>query len=268
MIKIEKDFDAVPDILNSDNRKKAFKKNTKNKKFDYGKTLYKPDELKKQLHDIYHLKCVYCEDSLLNSPKHIEHYRPKDIYYWLAYSWDNLFLCCGSCNSAKGINFKTSNKKVKYKKESYEEIHSLGDKYDKAEKPKLINPEKDDIIKDILFDNNALISSNNDRVLYTIKTCNLNRNEVVQLRIEIINDFVSLIDDYYLSFNEDNLQDKSLLVKTFIPLVRKFINDCNTKKEFYSFRYFILNNIEIFFEDVTIQKIIKAIIKRNRDNLR
>ena len=84
MIKIEKDFANIPKILQSKNREEAFDKNVKDKKFNHGKTLYKPDELKNRLHKIYNFKCAYCEDTLLNAPKHIEHYRPKDTYYWLA----------------------------------------------------------------------------------------------------------------------------------------------------------------------------------------
>ncbi|MEA2099101.1 MAG: hypothetical protein U9P72_03130, partial [Campylobacterota bacterium] len=90
MIKVEKDFNDIPKILNSKNRKDAFIQSLKDKAFNHGKILYKPQELKNRLYKIYNLKCVYCEDTLLNVPKHIEHYRPKDIYYWLAYSWDNL----------------------------------------------------------------------------------------------------------------------------------------------------------------------------------
>lgn len=104
MIKVEKDFANIPKILSSQNRKDAFNKNVKDKAFNNGKTLYKPNKVKARLHKIYNLKCVYCEDSLLNSPKH--------IYYWLAYSWDNLLLCYTSCNRSKGVNFKTINQKI------------------------------------------------------------------------------------------------------------------------------------------------------------
>lgn len=268
MIKVKKDFNNIPDILNSNNRKEAFDKNINNKAFNHGKNLYKPNKLKNRLHKIYHLKCAYCEDSLFNAPKHIEHYRPKDIYYWLAYSWDNLLLCCTSCNSSKKLNFKTINEKINYTDETFDEIHNLRDKYDELEKPLLVNPEKDDILKDIVFDKYAKISSNNDRVKYTIETCNLNRNELQKSRIEILNDFNILINAYHFLFNKNNSQDKSISVKSFIPLVKKFVDDCKKENEFYSFRYFILNNIDVFFEDKKIQKILQALIKKiNGNNL-
>lgn len=64
-------------------------------------------------------KCCYCEARVL----HVafgdgEHYRPKagwkqqrgvpdekPGYYWLAYSWDNLFFACPRCNLSKGCLF-------------------------------------------------------------------------------------------------------------------------------------------------------------------
>lgn len=47
-------------------------------------------------------KCVYCESSVdLTSPCTIEHYHPKSLYPNETFEWDNLFACCGLCNSSK-----------------------------------------------------------------------------------------------------------------------------------------------------------------------
>jgi len=260
MIKVEKNFEDIPKILNSKNRKDAFSQNLKDKAFNHGKTLYKPRELKNRLHKIYNLKCVYCEDTLLNTPKHIEHYRPKDIYYWLAYSWDNLFLCCTSCNGSKGVNFEVKNKKILYTDETYKDIHSLGDNYDILEKPMLINPEKEDVLKDLTFDDKAQIFSSNDRVSYTLDICNLRRDELRVLREEILTDFVIRIERHY-----NNFKIKKDLTR-FEPDIETFIENCNKGNKFYSFRYFILNNPEVFFKKVPIQKIVKLIIKKLSKN--
>lgn len=180
MIKVEKDCDNIPTILKSKNREEAFKQNKKANKFIDTKNLYKVKSIQKKLFLIYHAKCAYCEDTLLNAPKHIEHYRPKDTYYWLAYSWDNLLLCCTSCNSTKGKSFKTQTQKVIYNGEKFEDIHNLRDTYDKIENPFIINPEKDDVLKYIFFNDKAEIFSDDERVKYTIDTASkLNRNELV-----------------------------------------------------------------------------------------
>lgn len=62
-------------------------------------------------------KCCYCEKEILSSYE-VEHYRPcaayqqdyngitfKPGYYWLSYTWSNLFYSCPSCNKSKGAYF-------------------------------------------------------------------------------------------------------------------------------------------------------------------
>jgi hypothetical protein len=53
-------------------------------------------------HDLYamqHYKCCYCEKRE-EQPKYrdVEHYRPKSRYWWLAWTWENLFFACNDCN--------------------------------------------------------------------------------------------------------------------------------------------------------------------------
>ncbi len=262
MIKVEKDFNNIPEILKSQNREDAFNSNISDEAFNHGKTLYKPQELKDRLHIIYNKKCVYCEDTLLNSPKAIEHYRPKDIYYWLAYSWDNLLLCCTSCNASKGVNFEIRNQQVNYNGEAFQNIHNLGNSYDELEQPMLVNPEKEDIKTDLIFDRKSNISSSNSRAAYTIQTCNLNRKELVELRLEMLTDFISSLQDFQEPFKKDNNQNKQEAIKLFIKVVERFIQKYNNKSKFYSLRYFILNNIEIFIDNDSMQKIIKSLIMK------
>lgn len=261
MIKVEKDFENIPTILKSKNREEAFKQNKEAKKFIDTKNLYKPKSIQKKLFEIYHGKCAYCEDTLLNAPKHIEHYRPKDTYYWLAYSWDNLLLCCTSCNSTKGVSFKTQNQKVIYNSEKFEDIHNLRDTYDKIENPFIINPEKDDILTHIFFNNKAEIFSDDKRVKYTIdEACKLNRDELVQKRIKIFNSFRQNIEEHYEIFKSK--KD----ITRFLPDINNFIKACDTTNDFYAFRYFIINNIEYFFEGklrVIIARVIKSHIGEN-----
>lgn len=83
----------------------------------YGHQIIK-DLLKR---DIQKHKCCYCEKEILSSYE-VEHYRPcaayqqvyngtvfKPGYYWLSYSWNNLFYSCGSCNKSKGAFFPLVN---------------------------------------------------------------------------------------------------------------------------------------------------------------
>jgi uncharacterized protein (TIGR02646 family) len=56
-------------------------------------------DVRKALYEMQHHKCCYCErtrDEKRESD--IDHFRPKALYWWLAYVWNNLFFTCRACN--------------------------------------------------------------------------------------------------------------------------------------------------------------------------
>jgi uncharacterized protein (TIGR02646 family) len=73
--------------------------------------LYSHVEVKKALEELFFDKCVYCElNPTGTSAWDVEHFRPKGRvaerdehhgYYWLAYTWENLFLSCQFCNQKR-----------------------------------------------------------------------------------------------------------------------------------------------------------------------
>jgi uncharacterized protein (TIGR02646 family) len=177
---------------------------------------------------------------LLDFPQHIEHYRPKSTYYWLVFSWDNLFLCCHLCNSSKGDKFDIANKRVSYNNEDFKDIHQLGDRYDEIEQPLTINPEKENILSKITFDKEAKISSTDARVKHTIEeVCKLNRKELVEKRVRVLNGFINEIKSILFKANKDERcsQQLSFALKKF-----------KEEQEFFSLRYFILKNLKLFME--------------------
>lgn len=77
---------------------------------------------RKELYARQHAKCAFCEKSLDESHQPVEHFRPKKAastfengkwvrvtthYWWLAWSWENLYFACNDCNGSKrkGIRF-------------------------------------------------------------------------------------------------------------------------------------------------------------------
>ena len=70
-------------------------------KSDYWKPA--KDQLKKEVHN----KCAYCEaDTAVVAHGDVEHFRPKGIYWWLVYCYDNYLYCCQVCNQVyKSDNF-------------------------------------------------------------------------------------------------------------------------------------------------------------------
>ena len=61
------------------------------------------DQLKAESFD----KCGYCEaNTSVVAHGDVEHFRPKTIYWWLAYCYDNYIFACQVCNQTfKGSNF-------------------------------------------------------------------------------------------------------------------------------------------------------------------
>ena len=87
---------------------------TSKRKTSFSFKIYKHDEVKRTLNDLFHFKCAYCESYFgATSPVDIEHFRPKLAveredgtlikpgYYWLAGAWDNLLPSCIDCNRAR-----------------------------------------------------------------------------------------------------------------------------------------------------------------------
>lgn len=254
MIKVTKNLDLVPNLLKKENRKSAFEANIKASDYVDDKNRYKVGSVQKRLHDIYSLKCGYCEKKLLDASKPIEHYRPKrGGYYWLAYSWDNLLLSCTECNTSKLNKFPIKGKKVNYNNEAFEDIHTLGKSYDEVEKPYLINPEKDDIVDKLRFDKKGMIYTDDERVQKTIYICTLNREALAKLRENVFIDFLQNMEGHYEYYKIKKGATR------FVPTVKKFIEETQRENSFFAFRQFILDNVELFFEDKNICKIIKHI---------
>lgn len=69
---------------------------------DFGRLYVGPSQdnplFKKTLRRAQHFKCCFCErlEVLLN--RDVEHFRPKSVYWWLAWTWENLVFSCDHCN--------------------------------------------------------------------------------------------------------------------------------------------------------------------------
>jgi uncharacterized protein (TIGR02646 family) len=60
---------------------------------------YAPAEVKAKLEEIFDEKCAFCEAKTKSGAHYdTEHFRPKSVYYWLAYEWSNFLLSCQRCN--------------------------------------------------------------------------------------------------------------------------------------------------------------------------
>lgn len=119
MIQIDKGF-SIPEILltgkgkqetdklctDFDNDPTSFQGTDPTKKHTFNSNIYTAKSVKNKLKKIQHNKCCFSEAKFTGDYGDVEHFRPKGRlgvegsnikhypgYYWLAYSWDNLFLC-------------------------------------------------------------------------------------------------------------------------------------------------------------------------------
>lgn len=211
---------------------------------------YKTQDIRDELVKIYHNKCAFCEQKVEQS--HIEHFRPKKIYYWLAYSWDNLILSCPECNIYKRTHFDIKGKQAKCPSiKNLNDINTIStEKYNLQEKPKFINPEVSDPRPYLIFETDGNINSDNEDYKYTIQKCRINRIYLKDERRKILDEFKdSIRSELYRAHTIDD-QKKSIEVG-----IRCFKNKAmDEDSEYFAFRnYAITHN--------WLHDIIKNIIK-------
>jgi uncharacterized protein (TIGR02646 family) len=244
MIKIEKDISLVPDSLQlplkeffvgrniptsckttHDRRLELVQKNNYDDRPIYN-SRYKQKN-----------KCAYCETRIEQS--HVEHYRPKSKYFWLAYSWDNLLLACSTCNTHKSDHFDISGAQVTFvnTKENLKEIHGKSREYDLVEQPKMINPEVTDPIGRISFERNGAIRSNDPDFAYTIDKCKIDRKDLNDSRRKILD--VLERDLRSAMVENSNPDDQTIVIES---IIRKFLRDSkDTELQYLGFRRYAIS---------------------------
>lgn len=61
--------------------------------------------VKGELSAMQHRTCCYCEKREEQAKyRDVEHYRPKSLYWWLAWTWENLLFACIDCNREQKRN--------------------------------------------------------------------------------------------------------------------------------------------------------------------
>ena len=199
---------------------------------------YKTADIKRKLITLYKNKCAYCEQKVESF--HVEHYRPKQIYFWLAYSWDNLISACAFCNEYKSTNFQITPPQatLTVNNTNLRNINSLSNGYDAYENPDLINPEGTNPYGNIVFHDNGNITSPDAKFTYTINTCRIDRTYLNDRRKKIIDD---LRRDLRSAFVDNGTPaEQTVAIRT---IVTKFMADWNDdENEFLAFRKFVIDH--------------------------
>jgi len=199
---------------------------------------YKMGDIKTLIRGLYKNKCAYCEQRVEQS--HVEHYRPKQTYYWLAFSWDNLLCACDDCNQFKSTNFRINGLRATLAVglNSIKNINTLSASYDLSELPDMVNPEVTDPAGQLVFDKDGKISSPNARFDYTIDKCQIDRTYLRDYRKKVFDDFIEGLKEE-ISLTADKAQQ----VNAINTLVRKFISESKKPdNEYLAFRNYVINN--------------------------
>lgn len=250
MIKRVKDFEDIPRSLRTDEKsllvnparttnERRLELIAAGKYIDKGKynSRYKTQDIKDRLKSI-HPTCCFC--GFRDQGCHVEHYRPKAKYYWLAYSWDNLLLSCPICNQAKKAKFKINGEPVLPKLDNdVSSINNMSDDYDAQEKPCLINPEKvtEDELAAFLYSPNGHVSSEHPRVKYTIEVCDLDRDNLVEDRKAVWDSFVAKFNERIYDYRDNQIALESNLKS----LIKDFVKESNDESlSFTAFRRYAI----------------------------
>ncbi len=216
---------------------------------------YKKEDIKEALEKIHYNKCAYCE--VWVEELHVEHYRPKSIYYWLAYSWDNLLLACPTCNKKKLHNFPCINgnhinipKDINpddETKTNRRKFNLLSAKLNHQEQPSLVNPELESSQGKLQFGENGTIESSDARYIATIELCQLNRKKLTERRKKIFDDLINKIRAELVTSNSQQEQQKN--ISKIFSDVKK--DSLDREKDFTSLLIYIFENLSEIAKKIT-----------------
>ena len=209
MKRINKNFLSLPSGIKQGSHyyDEAIKVLERDKKWpDKPSSIYKAVSVHKDLLKIYKRKCGFCNQVPKGSSIQIEHFRPKNKvdecvshggYYWLGYEWTNLLYACGNCNSRKGTKFELLEEVTRINDPSWngtivDQIqNSIYSSKLKKEKFKFINPEMDYPNIHMAYLPDGKLYHLTIRGQYTIKECDLNRDELYILgRKKLLDDII------------------------------------------------------------------------------
>lgn len=168
--------------------------------------LYRDAAVKSALEELFEDKCAYCESAIVAGFSwDVEHFRPKGSvaeapkhngYYWLAYTWANLYPSCAFCNQRRkdqptfadpttGAATGKLNKfpLVDETKRALGPADALGN-----EEPKILDPCIDAPDQHLTFNAAGVISAKagSIRGAATVSVFGLNRRRLVRQRLTML----------------------------------------------------------------------------------
>ena len=134
-------------------------------------------------------KCAYCETPVVADAMLVDRFRPAsgalaldgtlspDHYWWLAYTWENLYPSCADCLSFKGARFPVRAARAV--------PGTTGDAL-RDERPLLLEPRRDDPEQHLVYAEDGSVASSTEEGRATIEILGLNRAQLVTARLEAL----------------------------------------------------------------------------------
>lgn len=174
------------------------------------RNIYRAADVRAQLMADQGRKCAYCECRIRESYNDVEHYRPKNVYYWLGHKWDNLLYACEECNRTY--------KKAKFPLRD-ETKRDLANQDISQEEPLIVNPVVEDPSRHIKFKRHMAIPIT-DKGKYTVELFKLNN------RRDLVADRECIFEEYNNLCNKIKLLQKTLTSKNLPIDIINNLNQC------------------------------------------
>lgn len=238
------------------------------------------NEVRYSLRKLYKNKCAYCE--AVSYTPDVEHYRPKKEvkgqqpnkhgYYWLCYEWTNLLPACYECNSRRGkgnkfpitsTNQRVVNPSIVNKRLNFDDC-KLDSQILGSEVSLLLHPEIDNVEEFLRVQwNGRLIGldGRNGKGNTTIRTCDLNRGNLIYARKAIIDEAVKDILSTFLLHRRNKIATENIVDVLKINLDHIF------EKEHESKPYSLVTlNIRTYFQNF-INSCLRSLNRLEKDVL-
>jgi uncharacterized protein (TIGR02646 family) len=248
MRSVKKDFDNPPKHLQSKNCQKKIKEILHEKKGDtISHHYYGHSTVRNNLEKLYHGKCAYCETKVAGSVLRIDHYRPKDKYYWLGYEWSNLLPACEKCNRAKSNAFPLEVTGIKVTQPPLGRLYWQANSHTLlAEKPLLLNPEIDQPESHFIFLPNGKMKPLTKQAETTININKLNRSDLIIARKTVVDHFRNKMRQLADDFIETVIQKETLHYSLKL-LFNDILKAQSAEKTYSQLSWFMFKKFEIFF---------------------
>jgi len=167
--------------------------------FAFDSSLYGAKSVKNALIKAQHGKCAFCESQVRHiAHGDVEHYRPKGGYrqsgadpldqpgyFWLAYTWQNLFFACQLCNQSFKKNLFPLADPTKRARSHLDDLT--------AEEPMLVHPGDEEPSAFIGFREEMAFPIDDDpRARTTIEVIGLNREALAEMRLDRLKPYMVL----------------------------------------------------------------------------